>query len=55
MVCLEHSKADREASHGLAGDFFGVLFAMKLFSRNNGFQAFFFSQKASFIEDVFDL
>ena len=43
VVYLEHSKADREASHGLAVDFFGVLFAMKLFSRNNGFQVFFFA------------
>ena len=43
VVYLEHSKADREASHGLAVDFFGVLLAMKLFSRNNGFQAFFFA------------
>ena len=38
-----YSKADPEHSHGLVVENFSVLFATKLFSRNNGFPAFFFA------------
>ena len=41
MFELRYSKADREGSRGLAVENFSVLFPTQLFSRNNGFPAFF--------------
>lgn len=50
VVDLEHSKADREAFHGQAVDFSGVLFAMKFFLGIMGFKPSFLLLHPSLFE-----